>query len=94
MQTLPRNINPFALMLDPQAVLVQIERSERLEGLQRRVCRPLDKALLGGRADEPGDGDGPLTAVAGADDDSNMAAERLTAVRDADGQFCGPKRHD
>lgn len=47
MQPLPRNINPFALMLDPQAVIAQIERSERLEGLHRRVCRPLDKPLLG-----------------------------------------------
>jgi len=54
MQPLPRNVNPFALMLDPQAVLAQIECSERLERLHRRVCRPLDKPLLGG-AQEPGD---------------------------------------
>ena len=47
MQSLPSNINPFALMLDPQSVIAQIERSERLEGLHRRVCRPLDKPLLG-----------------------------------------------
>ena len=48
MQSLPRNVNPFALMIDPQAVLAQIEGSGRLERLQRRVCRPLDKPLLGG----------------------------------------------
>jgi hypothetical protein len=47
MQPLRRNANPFALMIDPQAVLAQIENSERLERLQRRVCRPLDKPLLG-----------------------------------------------
>ena len=47
MQPLRRNLNPFALMIDPQAVLAQIENSERLERLQRRVCRPLDKPLLG-----------------------------------------------
>ncbi|HQC97467.1 MAG TPA: hypothetical protein PK306_17330 [Aquabacterium sp.] len=47
MQPMRRNPNPFALMIDPQAVLAQIENSERLERLQRRVCRPLDKPLLG-----------------------------------------------
>ncbi len=51
MQTLPRHVNPFALMIDPQAVIAQIEGSGRLERLQRRVCRPLDKPLLGGVAD-------------------------------------------
>lgn len=57
MQPLRRNLNPFALMIDPQAVLAQIENSERLERLQRRVCRPLDKPLLGalGEDGEPAD---------------------------------------
>lgn len=60
MQSLPRHINPFALMIDPQAVLAQIEGSGRLERLQRRVCRPLDKPLLGGAAegDDTADGNG------------------------------------
>ena len=38
--------NPFALLMDPQSVLRAIENSQRLETLQRRVCRPLDKPLL------------------------------------------------
>lgn len=38
--------NPFALMMDPQAVLEAMERSERLSRLQSRVCRPLDKPLI------------------------------------------------
>ena len=63
MQSLPRNINPFALMINPQAVLAQIEVSGRLERLQRRVCRPLDKPMLGGTAEgddtDPGDGSEP-----------------------------------
>jgi len=66
MHTLPRNINPFALMLDPQSVIAQIERSERLEGLHRRVCRPLDKPLLGGAAegaDEAADSAEPDVAL-------------------------------
>lgn len=38
--------NPFALMMDPQAVLDAVERSERLGRLERRICRPLDKPLI------------------------------------------------
>jgi hypothetical protein len=38
--------NPFALLMDPQAIFRAIEKSERLEGLQSRVCRPLDRPLL------------------------------------------------
>ncbi len=38
--------NPFALMMEPEAVLQAIERSDRLNRLQRRVCRPLDKPLI------------------------------------------------
>lgn len=61
MPSLSRETNPFALMLDPQGVLAQIEHSERLERLARRVCRPLDKPLLG--------------ASAGADDGEDGADE-------------------
>jgi len=58
MPTLRRTANPFALMLDPQAVLAQIEHSERLERLQRRICRPLDRPLIsGGNATEAADFD-------------------------------------
>lgn len=74
MQPLPRNVNPFALMLDPQAVLAQIECSERLERLQRRVCRPLDKPLLGAVQD------GTDEAGGSTGDDGSEAA----APRDAD----------
>ncbi len=38
--------NPFALLLDPQAVFRAIENSERLDRLHSRICRPLDKPLL------------------------------------------------
>ena len=62
MQPLRRNVNPFALMIDPQAVLAQIEASDRLERLHRRVCRPLDKPLLGGPAE-------------GADEDADRIVE-------------------
>ena len=37
-------LNPFMLMLNPEIVLAAIEKSERLSQLNRRLCRPLDKA--------------------------------------------------
>jgi len=40
------NVHPFAVMLNPEAVLQAVERSERMQRLQRRVCRPLDKPLI------------------------------------------------
>jgi hypothetical protein len=36
--------NPFAMLVNPAEVLQLIGRSERLGGLTRHVCRPLDKA--------------------------------------------------
>ena len=54
MPSTTRVANPFALMIDPQAVVAQMERSERLEMLQRRVCRPLDRPLLPGKGDAEG----------------------------------------
>lgn len=38
--------NPFALMMDPEAVIEAVERSERLNTLKARVHRPLDKPLI------------------------------------------------
>lgn len=43
MQKSTLHANPFALMMDPAAVLDAMERSERLNHLQSRVCRPLDR---------------------------------------------------
>lgn len=38
--------NPFALMMNPAEVLEAVSRSTRLDHLQRRVCRPLDKPVI------------------------------------------------
>ena len=46
MSTLQPIANPFALLLDPEQVLASIEHSDRLERLQRRICRPLDKPMI------------------------------------------------
>ena len=94
MQTLPRNINPFALMLDPQAVIAQIERSERLEGLHRRVCRPLDKPLLGGNIDEASDGADVSASAGSIDDDGGAGADGAIEAIRADGALGGPQRYD
>ena len=42
------DINPFALMTDPQAVFEALARSERLSSLESRLYRPLDKPLIDG----------------------------------------------
>lgn len=45
--------DPFAMLINPQAVLQAIEQSGRLGALASRVCRPLDKPLIPKRdADE------------------------------------------
>jgi hypothetical protein len=44
--------NPFALLLNPEAVLAALASSERLNALQSQIFRPLDKPLIP-RADKP-----------------------------------------
>lgn len=44
MHVLPHAANPFDMLINPQAVLDAIEHLERSQGLERKVCRPLDKA--------------------------------------------------
>ena len=61
--------NPFALMMNPEAVFAAIEKSERLARLTSQICRPLDKPTVArnGAADTPsaeGDVDAWLAAQA------------------------------
>ncbi len=73
MTALNAQTNPFILMMDPQSVLSQIENSERLERLHRRICRPLDKLVLqpgGSTAGAASDFDAGLIDDDSADDDS------------------------
>lgn len=46
MNTPSSRINPFVLMLDPEAVISAMESSRNLSGLRQRICRPLDKPLI------------------------------------------------
>jgi hypothetical protein len=41
----PLASNPFALMMNPDAVVQAMETSDRLRRLQRRICKPLDKPV-------------------------------------------------
>ena len=38
--------NPFALMMDPEAIFAAMASSDRLARLQSRIWRPLDKPLV------------------------------------------------
>lgn len=46
MNSTASSINPFFLMLDPEAVITAMEGSKNLSGLVHRICRPLDKPLI------------------------------------------------
>ena len=39
--------NPFMLLVHPEAVFAAMEKSERLERLNRHLCRPLDRPVGG-----------------------------------------------
>ena len=64
--------NPFALLLNPAAVVAEMERSERLNRLSSRICRPLDKAHPSDQAHD--------TAIdAGADDATDFAGPQRSS---------------
>lgn len=46
MARLHPSTNPFALMMDPEAIFRALESSERLGRLKSRICRPLDQPLI------------------------------------------------
>ena len=49
--------NPIALMLDPAAVFLALEKSDRLSRLQSRICRPLDKIAGAPAAEDAAEAD-------------------------------------
>jgi hypothetical protein len=65
--------DPFALMMNPQAVFQAMERSDRLGRLQRRICRPLDKPIIPKLSQSSAEivrYDASLEAEFGSDDDA------------------------
>lgn len=54
MQTASTVANPFALLTDPESIFRAVEAAQHRDVLNRRVCRPLDRAPRGeGQGDEP-----------------------------------------
>ena len=66
--------NPFALMMNPEAVFAAIGQSERLAGLNSQICRPLDKPMVG-RADVADVADVAYTPTAEDDVDAWLEAQ-------------------
>jgi hypothetical protein len=57
MQTASTVANPFALLTDPESIFRAVEAAQHRDALNRRVCRPLDRAPRG-------EGDGSHEAAA------------------------------
>lgn len=60
--------NPFALMMDPDAVFRAMAQSDRLARLSSRICRPLDKPIVAkvadaATADDEADAEGDLPGI-------------------------------
>lgn len=70
MQSAHPVVNPFALLLNPAEVVAEMERSERLNRLSSRICRPLDRV-------QPGSG----ATDAAADDADLIVPTENTAAR-------------
>ncbi len=70
--------NPFMLLVNPEAVIAAMEKSERLGRLNRHMCRPLDRVVPGtGReALDPSEPPESIEAIgAGDGDDSAVSAD-------------------
>ena len=50
-------LNPFMLLVHPEAVFAAMEKSERLNRLNRHLCRPLDRPMGPQAATGAGAGD-------------------------------------
>jgi hypothetical protein len=80
MQTAQPVQNPFALLLNPAAVLAEVERSGRLNRLASRICRPLDKPVLGTAGDDE-KAAGESSDLAVADDWSTATLDTSDIIR-------------
>lgn len=59
--------NPFELMMNPEAVLQALARSDRLERLQRRICRPLDMPVIARKGSDAEEFDKTIDAQAASE---------------------------
>lgn len=66
----PPIADPFALMMNPEAVFRALAQSDRLSRLKSRVCRPLDKPLIPKVGSEQDEFDRAVDAAAPVQDES------------------------
>ena len=55
--------DPFALLMNPEAVIAAMQGSDRLSRLKSRICRPLDKPQLPRTATEAAIPDEAVDAI-------------------------------
>jgi hypothetical protein len=67
--------NPFMLLVNPEVVLAAVEKSERLNGLNRHTCRPLDRILPGTPAASAAAENAADEANASDESDAELGAE-------------------
>jgi hypothetical protein len=74
--------NPFMLLVNPEVVLAAVEKSERLNGLNRHLCRPLDKVMPSpvAAADAAVDAEGEVESDNDSDNDVDANLEADAAV--------------
>lgn len=66
----PQFSNPFVQLMNPEAVIRAVEASERLRGLRRHVCRPLDRLVPdGGMGNDAAEFDAMIDGMGDGDDD-------------------------
>jgi hypothetical protein len=66
----PQFSNPFVQLMNPEAVIRAVEASERLRGLQRHVCRPLDRLVPDvGMGSDAAEFDAMIDGMGDGDDD-------------------------
>ena len=70
--------NPFALLMDPEAVHAALAQSERLNSLKSRVWRPLDQPLIPRTTNEAAAFDEAVEAT-----EDSEGGDRLTTTDDA-----------
>jgi hypothetical protein len=65
----PQFANPFVQLISPEVVIRAVEASERLRGLRRHVCRPLDRVVpVGGPGSEAAEFDAMIDRQGDVDD--------------------------
>jgi hypothetical protein len=74
--------NPFALMTNPEAVFAAMARSDRLQRLTSRMCRPLDKVMQ--PKSEDAEGSEGSTAESLIDDSIGASSEACEGIFDAE----------